>query len=132
MTYSAEGITQIRREEEAALARWVAIRIQPDHQRCGHDGRDNAYEHDETAVIPFVAEPAHRQDDNSTDDAARYVKDKLWNVLASAHIQYRYSRTDCWDVYPNVVSKMLEKLLSPPFGMEVSMTLRATSQTRMS
>jgi hypothetical protein len=37
-----------------------------------------------------------------------------------------------WLVYPKVVSRMLEKLLRPPLGILVSMTLNATSQTRIS
>lgn len=38
----------------------------------------------------------------------------------------------CWLVYPKVVRRMLLKLLRPPFGILVSRTLKATSQTRTS
>lgn len=38
----------------------------------------------------------------------------------------------CWDVYPNVVRRMLEKLEMPPLGIELSIVQRQTSQTRMS
>ena len=58
-TYGTRGIAQICREEEPALIHWVAIRVEPDHQRCSHDGWDDADEHDKTSVVPFVAKPAH-------------------------------------------------------------------------
>ena len=36
----------------------------------------------------------------------------------------------CCDEYPNVVNKMLLKLLMPPFGIDDSIVLRQTNQTR--
>lgn len=85
-TYGTRGITQIGREEEPALIHWVAVRVEPDHQRCSHDSRDDAEKHNKTSVVPFVAEPAHGQYDNGTDDTTRYVKDKLLTTLEMSRI----------------------------------------------
>jgi hypothetical protein len=82
-TYSTKGIAQISREEKPALIHGVTVRVEPDHQSCGHYGGDNAYEHDETPVIPFVAEPAHGQDDDSANNTTRYVEDELLTISAN-------------------------------------------------
>jgi hypothetical protein len=65
----------------------VAVRVEPDHQRCSHDSWDGADEHDKTSVVPFVAEPAHGQYDNGTDDTTRYVEDKLSTILEMTRTQ---------------------------------------------
>ena len=90
-TYCTEGVAQVCGEEEAALVQWVTIRVQTNHQSGGDYGWNNAYEHDEASIVPSVAEPAHCQDNDGSNNTARDIKDELLSMSAKTYTRRIWS-----------------------------------------
>ena len=72
----AEGAGKVRGEEEDALVVWRARRVEANHEGGGEDGGDQADEHGEGAVVPFVAEPAGEEDEENAYGAGGGVEDE--------------------------------------------------------
>lgn len=73
VTYCGEGIAEVQREQQSSFAFWHTSGIQSDHHGEGGDGGDNADDHDQTTVVPFVAEISCEDDGERANNASGYV-----------------------------------------------------------